>query len=67
MRNYILIIMVVFFVGCSSVGTYQTWEEGKWTNKERYICRGAGCEVDFKNETMKGGSFIPDIPLKVNN
>jgi len=53
-------------MGCASVGTHQTWENGKWVNDERYICRGAGCEVDFTNKTMKGGTFLPDIPLKVN-
>jgi len=66
MKEFILILYIFFAMGCASVGTHQEWKCG-WVNTERYICKGAGCDVDFKNKTMKGGTFIPEIPLKVNN
>ena len=38
-----------------------------WIPKTKYKLRGVGVEADFDKHTVKGGSFIPDIPLKVNN
>ena len=74
----LLTLSVLLFMGCASVGTQQNWippviaedgkveEKGKWVNEKRYICKGAGCEVDFKNETMKGGTYLPPIPIRVD-
>lgn len=79
MKIFIIALCSVLIMGCASVGTRQKWklevldkegkieEKAKWENVERYICRGAGCKVDFKNETMEGGTLIPDIPVKLNN
>ncbi len=82
MYKYITILVVNIFLlsimGCASIGTQQEWkpkivdkegeiiEKARWVNKERYICKGAGCKVDFKNQTMEGGTLIPSIPIRVN-
>lgn len=42
-------------------------EKVGWIPKTKYKLRGVGVEADFDKHTVKGGSFIPDIPLKVNN
>jgi len=65
-KTIIIALISMALSGCSSVGTYQTWEDSTWVNEERYICKGVGCDVDFKEQRMKGGTFIPEIPLKVN-
>ena len=78
MKTTILTISVLLLMGCASMGTQQKWilpvidedgkieEKGKWENEKRYICKGVGCKVDFKNETMEGGTYLPSMPVRVN-
>lgn len=38
-----------------------------WVPKNKIELKGVSVEVDFKNRTAKGGSFLPPIPLKLEN
>lgn len=76
MKKRITIVLLSFIaltgvMGCASVGTKYIWDEGsknilgkkgKWKPVEKYECKGTGCNVDFKNQTMEGGSFMPTLP-----
>ena len=67
--KHIFLIIILSLTGCASVS--EDWQRNKETGEmelqSRLTCRGTGCKSDHEKRTMEGGTFLPPVPIKVDN